>query len=121
MRFPFGCVHNHVLPRIGELVRVGELIPTGGRRPTRTGCLARVLMMPPCMRHRDSKNAENRATQRGRFLALLIAAGGGEVPSVELSRISLHYNAPLHELRNGFCIVSRTERPRGRNPGILSS
>jgi hypothetical protein len=40
----FGCNHNHTSPRIGELVRTGELIITGRRRPTRSGCLARVFV-----------------------------------------------------------------------------
>ena len=40
----FDCSHNHTSPRIGELVRAGELIITGRRRPTRSGCLARVFV-----------------------------------------------------------------------------
>jgi hypothetical protein len=40
----FGCSHNHSPPRIGELIRAGELIPTGQRRPTRSGCLARIFI-----------------------------------------------------------------------------
>jgi hypothetical protein len=40
----FDCSHNHMSPRIGELVRSGELIITGRCRPTRSGCLARVFV-----------------------------------------------------------------------------
>ncbi len=61
-----------------------------------------------------------RKSQRARVLALLIAAGGAEVPSLELSRISLQYNARLLELRSlGFCIVSRTERHGGVIQGFF--
>ncbi len=61
-----------------------------------------------------------RQTQRAKILEALITAGGGEVPSVELSRISLQYNARLLELRRfGFRIVSRTERREGATQGFF--
>lgn len=40
----WNCSHNHVAPRISELLRVGCLRPTGRTRRTRAGCLARVLV-----------------------------------------------------------------------------
>jgi hypothetical protein len=59
-------------------------------------------------------------SQRARVLAVLIAAGGAEVPSVELSRISLQYGARIKELRSlGFRIVSRTERRDGAIQGFF--
>jgi hypothetical protein len=61
-----------------------------------------------------------RQSQRAKILGALIAAGGGEVPSIELSRISLQYNARLLELRRlGFRIVSRTERGPGAIQGFF--
>jgi hypothetical protein len=61
-----------------------------------------------------------RQSQRAKILGTLIAAGSGEVPSLELSRISLQYNARLLELRRlGFRIVSRTERRRGVIQGFF--
>jgi hypothetical protein len=38
------CSHNHVAPRISELYDSGDLVVTDERRPTRTGCLARVYV-----------------------------------------------------------------------------
>jgi hypothetical protein len=59
-------------------------------------------------------------SQRARVLAVLIAAGGAEVASVELSRISLQYGARIKELRSlGFRIVSRTERCGGAIQGFF--
>ncbi len=39
------CFANHVAPRIGELIRAGKLIVTRERRSTRSGCLARVVVL----------------------------------------------------------------------------
>lgn len=41
----FHCAHNHTSPRISELLLEGRLVRTQRRRPTRTGCLARVLVV----------------------------------------------------------------------------
>ena len=61
-----------------------------------------------------------RQSQRARILAILIAAGDAEVPSVELSHVSLQYGARLKELRSlGFRIVSRTERHGGMVKGFF--
>jgi len=55
-----------------------------------------------------------RTTQRARVLGCLLAAHGQEVPSVELSHISLQYGARVLELRRmGIRITSRTERRDG--------
>lgn len=52
----------------------------------------------------------HKQTQREKILSLLILANGGEVSSVELSKISLQYGARLKELRQqGFRIVNRLE------------
>jgi predicted transcriptional regulator len=42
----FGCSHNHVAPRITELVKDNLLVKTGIRRITRSGCAATVLIAP---------------------------------------------------------------------------
>lgn len=39
----WGCEHNHVAPRVSELLDVGKLVPTGERRKTRKNCGAAVL------------------------------------------------------------------------------
>ena len=53
------------------------------------------------------------ATQRLRILNLLLSAPGQFVPAVELSKISLQYNARLLELRRlGYEIKSKTQRVR---------
>lgn len=58
--------------------------------------------------------------QRQRILDLLLAAGGSEVPSVALSRISLQYGARVKELRSaGHNIENRTERARGKVCGFF--
>jgi hypothetical protein len=55
-----------------------------------------------------------RKTQRAKILELLMSAPLQEVPSVELSRISLQYGTRVLELRRlGFRITSRTERRDG--------
>lgn len=41
----WGVDHNHVAPRVTELFQAGELILTEKRRPTRSGCLARVFIV----------------------------------------------------------------------------
>ncbi len=38
------CSHNTVAPRMTELLRDGRLVRTDRRRPTRSGCSARVLV-----------------------------------------------------------------------------
>jgi hypothetical protein len=49
-------------------------------------------------------------TQREKILSLLVAARGGEVSAVELSKISLQYGARLKELRQmGLRIINRVE------------
>lgn len=54
--------------------------------------------------------APRRKNQRQRILERLIAARGGEVPSLELAAVSLQYNARVSELREaGFVIISRLE------------
>ncbi|HMK31924.1 MAG TPA: hypothetical protein VK473_19740, partial [Terriglobales bacterium] len=61
-----------------------------------------------------------RHSQRQRILDVLLAARGAEVPSVALSRISLHYSARVKELRElGFRIVNRTERHDGQVHGFF--
>lgn len=58
-------------------------------------------------------------TQRERILARLIEAGGLEVPSPELARISLQYNARIFEARRmGFKIISRTQTVNGQKHGF---
>lgn len=42
----FGSSHNHVAPRMTELLADGRLIDSGRRRPTRSGRSARVLVTP---------------------------------------------------------------------------
>ena len=41
----WGCDHDHVAPRVTELFKAGELILTKERRPTRSGCRARVYIV----------------------------------------------------------------------------
>lgn len=61
-----------------------------------------------------------RKNQRQRILELLIAARGGEVPSPELARVSLQYNARISELREaGFVIISRVEIHDGVKHGFF--
>jgi hypothetical protein len=61
-----------------------------------------------------------RKNQRERILELLIAACGAEVPSPELARISLQYNARIKELReSGFVIISRVEIHNGVKHGFF--
>jgi hypothetical protein len=40
----WGCSPNHTAPRVTELVASGALVKTEERRPTRSGCLARVYV-----------------------------------------------------------------------------
>jgi hypothetical protein len=42
----WGCSHNHVAPRIRELVELGELVDSGRLRKTRTGRSAHVFVLP---------------------------------------------------------------------------
>ena len=49
-------------------------------------------------------------TQQAKILSLLVAACGGWVSAVELSKISLQYSARVKELRKqGFQIKNRVE------------
>ena len=58
--------------------------------------------------------------QRQRVLDRLLAARGSEVPSFELSRISLQYGARVKELREaGFRIVNRVEHHDGKVFGFF--
>jgi hypothetical protein len=58
--------------------------------------------------------------QRDRILNLLVAAHGGEVPSYELAKIALQYNARVKELRAlGHVIRNRTERVNGQVHGYF--
>jgi hypothetical protein len=41
----WGCDKDHIAPRITELFKAGELFLTKERRPTRSGCLARVYIV----------------------------------------------------------------------------
>lgn len=43
----WGCSHNHVAPRISELLRAGRLLRTTFTRKTRAGSAARVLLVSP--------------------------------------------------------------------------
>jgi hypothetical protein len=53
-------------------------------------------------------------TQRGKILALLIAASGGWVPLPEIMACAAQYNARVLELRRlGFAIENKTERING--------
>jgi hypothetical protein len=61
-----------------------------------------------------------RKSQRQRILDRLIAARGGEVPSPELAKVSLQYNARVSELREaGFVIISRVEIHDGVKRGFF--
>jgi hypothetical protein len=61
-----------------------------------------------------------RKNQRQRILELLISAGGTEVPSPELARVSLQYCARIAELRDeGFVIISRVEIHSGMKRGFF--
>lgn len=42
----WGCTHNHIAPRVAELVQSGELVDSGTVRKTRTGRSARVFVLP---------------------------------------------------------------------------
>jgi len=61
-----------------------------------------------------------RRNQRQRILDRLLEARGSEVPSFELSRISLQYGARVKELREaGFRIVNRVEHHDGKVFGFF--
>ncbi len=61
-----------------------------------------------------------RKNQRQRVLELLIASRDGEVPSSELAKVSLQYNARVSELREaGFVIISRVEIHDGVKHGFF--
>jgi len=65
-------------------------------------------------------HAGERKNQRSQILEVLLAARGGEVPSPDLARISLQYNARILELREmGLRIISRTERRDGKTYGYF--
>lgn len=55
--------------------------------------------------------APSQKTQRGKILALLLAARGGWVPAYEIARFGLQFSARLLELRRaGFDIQNKTAR-----------
>ena len=57
---------------------------------------------------------DSRATQRGKILALLIAARGDWVPLPEITECAAQYNARIFELRRlGFRIKNRTQDVNG--------
>jgi hypothetical protein len=61
-----------------------------------------------------------RKNQRNLILELLFSARGHEVPSLELARVSLQYNARISELREaGFVIISRVELRDGVKRGFF--
>jgi hypothetical protein len=65
-------------------------------------------------------SSPRRKNHRQRILELLIAARGGEVPSSELARVSLQYNARVSELREaGFVIITRVEVHDGVKRGFF--